>query len=555
MQLPDITSLSEEQRVAIAHKIKIATDFDLPELKYWNYSLCRKHSKGWIEKYYDPEDQLDKERTVYDRPPQGCTRCGIRHRKHQRVGAGWLYFIKRGIIADSVGTGKTTQAGTLIAMIKEAGEMENNNRVVVICRAAAVLQWKRELTRMMPSLGITVAIGTKQKRVENYLSNWDVMIMGPEILRNDFAEIDRFRVAAVIVDDVDSVRNWDTKTAYVVKKLGDRANRYVHMSGTPLQKRLQELYSVLEPIDTHRTMGSRKSFMARYVRSEKVEYYNPATKKTKLTDKVLGYQNITEFKTKLAPFALRRTAKDIDDVNLPTIVPSDVWLDLYPLQRAKYEELRKGVLTIEREQGTEVKLATAMAKIMAGQKICAGLASLGEEDRPMTSIKLDTIMDMLTGDLEEDKVVIFAGHKPTIYALQKRLDTAGIGYVTIWGEESNKILREQRIEAFRHERGPRVLIGTQAIEQSLNLQVASHLINVDMILNPARMEQLAGRIRRDGSAFQHVYVHNLLTRDTQEEGYLPLLEREQALIDKVWDETSELFQQLPPMALLRLITG
>ena len=76
-----------------------------------------------------------------------------------------------------------------------------------------------------------------------------------------------------------------------------------------------------------------------------------------------------------------------------------------------------------------------------------------------------------------------------------------------------------------------------------------------MILNPARMEQLAGRIRRDGSAHTSVYVHNLLTLDTQEERYIPLLEREQALIDTVWDESSELFESLSPLALLTLISG
>jgi len=76
-----------------------------------------------------------------------------------------------------------------------------------------------------------------------------------------------------------------------------------------------------------------------------------------------------------------------------------------------------------------------------------------------------------------------------------------------------------------------------------------------MIMNPSRMAQLAGRIRRDGSAHKHVFVHNLLTVNTQEERYLPLLEREQALADHIWDENNELFAQLNPMTLMQLITG
>jgi hypothetical protein len=63
------------------------------------------------------------------------------------------------------------------------------------------------------------------------------------------------------------------------------------------------------------------------------------------------------------------------------------------------------------------------------------------------------------------------------------------------------------------------------------------------------MEQLAGRIRRDGSAYKHVFVHNLLCLRTQEAGYPAMLEREQALVDFVWDENSELFESLSPLAL------
>jgi SNF2 family DNA or RNA helicase len=100
-----------------------------------------------------------------------------------------------------------------------------------------------------------------------------------------------------------------------------------------------------------------------------------------------------------------------------------------------------------------------------------------------------------------------------------------------------------------------VLVGTAAIEQGLNLQIARHLICVDQIMNPARMQQLAGRIKRVGSAYKTVYVHNLLTLNTQEEGYLDLLMREQALADHIWSESNQLYEALSPLALLQLVGG
>jgi superfamily II DNA/RNA helicase len=159
------------------------------------------------------------------------------------------------------------------------------------------------------------------------------------------------------------------------------------------------------------------------------------------------------------------------------------------------------------------------------------------------------------GDLEEEKVVVFMAYKNSVRAFQQRLHQAGVGFETVWGEEPDKQARHNSMERFWQDPSCRVLVGTQAIEQSINLQCSRHLVNFDTILNPARMTQLAGRIRRDGSAFKHVYVHNLRCEGTQEVGYKQLLDREQALLDFVWDESSELFEKLSPLALLALIAG
>jgi SNF2 family DNA or RNA helicase len=234
-----------------------------------------------------------------------------------------------------------------------------------------------------------------------------------------------------------------------------------------------------------------------------------------------------------------------------------VYLELYPEQRAAYQELRRGVLIEIGAMGPRVKQSSAMAKMHHGAKICGGMASLGHPDGPETSVKFDWIMDKLDeGDLSDDKVVMFINYKDTIRNIAiPRLKAAGIDYEIIWGDEPSREERTRSMNRFWQDDNCRVLIGTMAIEQSLNLQCARHLINVDTILNPARMEQLTGRIRRDGSAFQHVYVHNLYCTNTQEAGYPLLLEREQAVIDYVWQENSELFESLNPLALMQLIVA
>lgn len=531
--------LDNDLRQEIAARVRVADDFELPTLKYLNYQPCEQHKN-------EPT------------PVVGCQyrRCGLIPRKHQRIGAAWLYLVKRGLLADTVGSGKSLVAGTTIAMMKEAGEIDRIGRVLIVVRSPAVLQWQSELERMLPKIHVAVASGDRSQRIEKYVQHWEVLLIGEHMFLRDHELFDNFTFSAVFVDDIDPLRNRKNKTAYALKRVAKKTSRFVVMTGTPLQKKLHELHSVLEPLGGRALLGSEWKFMQKYVRTENVRVYVKGGD-SRIIPKIVGYTRLDEFKEIIAPVTLRRTAEDIDDVDLPSIIPSNVYLDLYPAQRRKYDELKKGVLKIVKDNKTHIKHAQALAQLTYGAQICTGLAALGEDDAPQSGVKLDWIMDKLgpDGDLGDEKVVVFATFINTLKALQNRLQAAGIGYVTIWGLEADKLLRKQRIDQFWDDPNCRILLGTSAIEQSLNLQCARHLINVDTILNPGRMTQLTGRIRRDGSAFKSVFVHNLLTTNTQEAGYVALLEREQALADHIWDEQSELFEALTPMALLQLITN
>jgi len=536
--LINVCTLPQEKRLAAADVIRTLTDFNLPELKYFSDLPCPRHAS--ID---EGQEQV---------PP--CRRCSIRFRKHQRVGIAWLWMRGKGLIADQMGTGKTATAAGLLACAKEAGELDDS-RALVVCRAAAVGQWKQEMDRFIPAIPSTVAKGTRKQRIERYLSGWDLLVAGQQIFLNDAELLDEVNIRTLVVDDVDALRNPRNRTAYYLKRLARSCRRVVVMTGTPLQKRLPEIHSILEPLDGWQTFGSLTRFRASYVRDELVEIYNPKLGRKIKTKRDVGYQNMDDFVAKFRPYVLRRTPADITDVEMPALIPNTVWIDLHQAQRERYADLRKGVLKVIKEHGTHVRKADAVARWTYGAQICAGLSTLGEPDGPGTSAKLDWIENKLDGDLAEDKVVIFCRFTNTAESLQARLARMGIGQVTIWGREPDKDLRLARQNQFWDDPATRVLIGTEAIEQSINLQCARHLINVDQLLNPARMQQLASRVKRIGSAYHTVFVHSLLARATQEEGVLDLLEREQALTDYVWGEANELFEALHPLALLELIGG
>jgi SNF2 family DNA or RNA helicase len=482
----------------------------------------------------------------------------------------WLYLVRHGLIADPVGSGKTHVVTGLFSILSETGELgrsRGGGRGLVICEPTAIRQWQREMRRAVPGLITEIAEGTLRKRQDKYAEPWDVLIIGHQMSLRDKVALGNLGFTTVVVDDVDPLRHSQTKTANAIMQLGYQNNeceRIVLLNATPLQKKLMELYDTLTHIGGHQEhrLGRRSDFERRHVVKEPTEYYarDPRTNLVvkKRTMSVVGYRNLPDFQERIGPMVMRRSLDDIDDVELPEIVPSNVWLELPPAQRARYQELIGEVR--EAARGGANRMG-ALAKMHLAKQICEGLAVIGEPDVPGTSVKFDWFLHKVLGDwsgeTEEsvgEKAVGFINYKNGIRAMAHRLEAEGVGYELIWGEENRSRIRDASLERFREDPECRVLLGTSSIEKSLNLQVARHLVNVDMLPNPARMTQLSGRIRRQGSRYRTVYVHNLLTVDTHEERMLALLEQEAGLSSAVWQEEDVLFGTLSPLQIMTLIS-
>lgn len=69
----------------------------------------------------------------------------------------------------------------------------------------------------------------------------------------------------------------------------------------------------------------------------------------------------------------------------------------------------------------------------------------------------------------------------------------------------------------------KILIGTDAASEGLNLQTLGTLINLDLPWNPTRLEQRKGRIQRIGQKLETVFVYNMRYRDSVEDRVHQLL--------------------------------
>jgi len=115
---------------------------------------------------------------------------------------------------------------------------------------------------------------------------------------------------------------------------------------------------------------------------------------------------------------------------------------------------------------------------------------------------------------------------------------AGGGRSGIW--LNGEFQRQDRDELKQMVRNSelRLLLGTEAASEGLNLQKLGSLINLDLPWNPTRLEQRKGRIQRIGQARQTVFVYNMRYRDSIED-------RVHELLASRLQDIHRLFGQIP----------
>jgi superfamily II DNA or RNA helicase len=582
-EFSDIRLLSADGRAQAAWRVHENPDFELPPLEFFNSSPCPAHA------------------AIGDDPL--CTNCGVILRRHQRTGAMWMYASGRGLVADPVGSGKTVETAAMLALCKATGELSIASRAIIVCQAAAVGQWAAELRRFLPGVQVIAAVKDPDKRLAAYLGSWEVCVISDRTFApagkygergwrpGDIDRLLEFPVGILIYDDLDAMRTIATKTFHAITRAALHVQRVHGLHGTPLQKRLPELYSFLCPVGGREVFGNQVLFRQRYVDRKPRYFYqvanvcpddhltlppytrcqtwvggikcgkpchrDPTGRKAKrkiMNDAGIKENMLTDFQRRIDPLVLRRTPADMDDMDLPEVQYNPVWLELTGPQNARYKELRTGTLRRLRDTGVEITEVEAAAAFTRGAMICSGLASL--DDGKDISLKLDWLMDKLVdGDFENEKVICFVNFRENVRALSRRLRRENIGHVLLWSEETSPTIREQRRVAFQTDPDIQVVIGTTTLERSLNLQAAVHLVAVDTILNAARMTQLVGRMRREGSAVHLKFFHHLLMLGTQEDAYQDILRAEQELQDSVWDEGGNTFSvpHLTPRRLMQVV--
>lgn len=473
--------------------------------------------------------------------------------------------VERGslLIAYTMGLGKTLVALATIEELIAAGEVRQS---LLVVPAGLKWQWAQAIAKFtdiasrriqlrkgvyiwVPEETACVVVdGSPEKRKSAYQDaiNYrpEFVIVSYEQVRNDFRWIRKLKPDCIVLDEASAIKGFTAKRTKLTKRL-DAPFRYA-LTGTPVENRPEELYSIMEWVDP-RALGRfdlfDKSFI---VRND--------------WGGVVKYRNLQVLHKKASTAMVRKTRTDPEVAKyLPQVQESVKQIALHPKLRPVYRRIASDLIEALADanmaqsfdltqyySGTlPADIGSAAGGIMArtgallmlcddprllqrsaekyirgdgeGSAYAAGLLEAGLlVDAPST--KLEAIVADVTNILEVEpdaKVILFSFYRDMVAELAGSFMHV-TGAVTYTGDMNVKQKAAAQAQ-FQTDPDVRLFVSSDAGGYGVDLPQANYLINVDLAWSAGKMDQRNGRHVRVGSKHEKVYVLNYLIENSIEE--------------------------------------
>jgi SNF2 family DNA or RNA helicase len=478
-------------------------------------------TSGWL-------DDLLKQLQAGDRLQEGPPPDGFvgQLRPYQARGYSWLAFLRKwglgACLADDMGLGKTIQAIALLLRERE-GEGDGVEPALVLCPTSVVGNWKREIQRFAPGLRVMAHHGGGRAKESEFVAaarQHDVVISTYGLARRDVEDLAQVQWSDVILDEAQNIKNPHAKQTQAVRQL--RAGNRIAMTGTPVENRLSELWSIMQFLNPG-FLGSEDGFRRTYALP--IERYQDRGASERL-------------KRLVGPLILRRVKTDATIIqDLPEKMEMKVYCNLSAEQATLYEAVVKESLErIESAEGIE-RRGVVLGALTRLKQVCNHPAQFLGDGSALAarSGKLDRLGEMLEEALSVgDRALVFTQFAEMGHMLKAHLQGLfGIEALFLHGGTPQK-QRDRMVARFQDIRGgpPIFILSLKAGGTGLNLTGANRVFHFDRWWNPAVENQATDRAFRIGQT-RDVQVHKFVCAGTLEERIDELIESKKALAESV----------------------
>ena len=528
--------VDEEESKKLIEKISNANHSKMTRMQLIHASMS-----GQLEEYdFDYDEAFANILKDFTKPVDVTPPKGLKGelRPYQQTGLKWLWTnVSKGFgccMADDMGLGKTIQVISLILKMKEEDKLKKP--VLVVCPTTLMGNWMKELQLFAPDLKATTYHGLERKLDTNF----DIILTTYAIMRIDIEELKKHTWGMIIVDEAQNIKNPDTAQTLAVKIL--KSDVKIAMTGTPVENRLTELWSIFDFINAG-YLGSLREFQKSY--AIPIERFKENSRATKL-------------KLSVSPFVLRRLKTDKHVISdLPEKMVLNDYCYLSKNQAVLYEktlnemmEKISGFTGINR-RGNIFKLITALKQICNHPYQFLKSGDMNKESSGKMEQCIQLVQNIINND---EKTLIFTQYKEMgdilVHVIE---DECGTTPVFFHGS-LNVNQREKMIEDFQNNPETKVMIlSLKAGGTGLNLTSATNVIHYDLWWNPAVEDQATDRTYRIGQD-KNVMVHRLITLGTFEEKIDEMLKSKKELADMAVYEGEKIITELSDQEIYDIFT-
>ncbi|HAT4352293.1 DEAD/DEAH box helicase [Clostridium perfringens] len=451
-------------------------------------------------------------------------------RPYQKEGFKWINEITDlgfgGVLADDMGLGKTLQ---IIAFLLS----QKKSKSIVVVPTSVIYNWMDEFEKFAPSIRVGLVHGSKSKRdkvlrdfkrglgikveeenlKEKSYEKYDVLLTTYGTLKNDEKAYENLSFDYCIIDEAQNIKNPVAQATLSVKNIKSRCN--IALTGTPIENNLMELWSIFDFVMPG-YLFTKDRFRERFILDE---------------------SNLSELKSLITPFILRRLKEDVLS-ELPEKLEKKYLVEMKGKQKQLYSFYVKAIKnqlnenkSSEKSGRDKINLFAYLTKL---REICLD-PSLVVPDYTGGSSKLTVVKEIVKDASESGKkILLFSQFTSVLQKIEEDFKKEDISYLYLDGGTSAKD-RVERVKKFNEDSNIKVfLISLKAGGVGLNLTSASVVIHFDPWWNPAVEDQATDRAHRFGQE-NKVEVIKLVAKDTIEEKIVLMQEDKRELIQSLMD--------------------
>ena len=451
-------------------------------------------------------------------------------RPYQKEGFKWINEITDlgfgGVLADDMGLGKTLQ---IIAFLLS----QKKSKSIVVVPTSVIYNWMDEFEKFAPSIRVGLVHGSKSKRdkvlrdfkrglgikieeenlKEKSYEKYDVLLTTYGTLKNDEKAYENLSFDYCIIDEAQNIKNPSAQATLSVKNIKSRCN--IALTGTPIENNLMEIWSIFDFVMPG-YLFTKERFRERFILDE---------------------SNLSELKSLITPFILRRLKEDVLS-ELPEKLEKKYLVEMKGKQKQLYSFYVKAIKnqlnenkSSEKSGRDKINLFAYLTKL---REICLD-PSLVVPDYTGESSKLTVVKEIVKDASESGKkILLFSQFTSVLQKIEEDFKKEDISYLYLDGGTSAKD-RVERVKKFNEDSNIKVfLISLKAGGVGLNLTSASVVIHFDPWWNPAVEDQATDRAHRFGQE-NKVEVIKLVAKDTIEEKIVLMQEDKRELIQSLMD--------------------